>query len=79
MRFLDILVCVGEFIYCFDLFKVLVWCVLEEYGELFEVFKDIIVRMEVSFNKFFIIYKRIFLFSGLIKIKLSLDLNEIVI
>lgn len=24
LRFLDILVCVGEFIYCFDLFKVLV-------------------------------------------------------
>lgn len=57
----------------------LVWCVLEEYGEFLEVFKDIIVRMEVSFNKLFIMYKRILLFSGFIKIKLSVDLNEIVI
>lgn len=78
LRLLDIPVRAGELIHCFDLLKALVRRVLEEHGESPEVFKDITVRMEASFNKSFITHKRISSFSGSTKTKLSLDLNETV-
>lgn len=77
LRQLDIPVRAGELIHCFDLLKPLVRRVLEEHGESAEVFKDITVRMEASFNKSFIVQKRISSFSGSTKTKLA-DLSETV-
>ena len=76
LRQLEIPVRAGELIHCFDLLKALVRRVLEEHGESPEVFKDITVRMEASFNKSFITHKRISSLSGSTKTKLSVDLNE---
>lgn len=78
LRQLEIPVRAGELIHCFDLLKALVRRVLEEHGESPEVFKDITVRMEASFNKSFITHKRISSLSGSTKTKLSVDLNETV-
>ena len=78
LRQLEIPVRAGELIHCFDLLKALVRRVLEEHGESPEVFKDITVRIEASFNKSFITHKRISSLSGSTKTKLSVDLNETV-
>lgn len=78
LRHMDIPVRSGEVIHCFDLLKVLVRRVLEEHGESVEVFKDITVRMENSFNKSFSMQKRISSLSGSTKTKLSEDLSETV-
>lgn len=71
LRDMDIPVRSGELIHCFDLLKALVRRVLEEHGESVEVFKDITVRMEASFNKSFITQKRIVSLTGSTKTKLS--------
>lgn len=78
LRQLDIPVREGELVHCFDLLKALVRRVLEEHGESPEVFQDITVRMEASFNKSFIAQKKISSLSGSTKTKLSQDLLETV-
>ena len=76
LRDMDIPVRSGDQIHCFDLLKALVRRVLEEHGESVEVFKEITVRMEASFNKSFITQKRLSSFSGSTKTKLSDDFGE---
>ncbi|XP_015747869.1 PREDICTED: sodium channel protein 60E-like [Acropora digitifera] len=76
LRDMDIPVRSGDQIHCFDLLKALVRRVLEEHGESVEVFKEITVRMEASFNKSFITQKRLSSFSGSTKTKLSDEFGE---
>ncbi|XP_068729717.1 sodium channel protein 1 brain-like [Montipora capricornis] len=76
LRDMDIPVRSGDQIHCFDLLKALVRRVLEDHGESVEVFKDITLRMEATFNKSFISQKRISSFSGSTKTKLSDDFGE---
>ncbi|XP_078349240.1 sodium channel protein 1 brain-like [Oculina patagonica] len=78
LRQLDIPVREGELVHCFDLLKALVRRVLEEHGESPEVFRDITVRMEASFNKSFIAQKKISSLSGSTRTKLGQDLLETV-
>ena len=76
LRDMDIPVRAGQLIHCFDLLKALVRRVLEEHGESVEVFKDITVRMEASFNKSFLAQKRISSLTGSTKTCLTNGLPD---
>ena len=66
----------GEVVHCFDLLKALVKRVLGDHGESPEVFQEITVKMEASFNKSFRKRKASLPIIGSTKSKLSESVPE---